>query len=75
MKHKIIHEKRKCIGCGVCQALCPKYFQTQEDGKSSLVGSKLNPKTGNEELEIEELNCVQQAVDACPVQCIHIINK
>ncbi|HJN62106.1 MAG TPA: ferredoxin [Candidatus Parcubacteria bacterium] len=69
---KIIFEREKCIGCGSCAALCPKYWEMAEDGKSNLKGSKNNEKTSNEELEIEELGCNQDAVDSCPVQIIHI---
>ncbi len=66
---KIILEKEKCIGCGSCQALCPKCFQIGEDGKSHIVGASVNDK-GNEELEIEKPDCAKTAADACPVQCI-----
>ena len=69
---KIIHEKSKCIGCGVCAALCPKFWEIGKDGKSHLKNSKQNPKTGNYELEIEEEECNQEAVDRCPTQSIQI---
>lgn len=49
-----------CIGCGTCVALCPAVFQLKEDGKSDVVDVD-----GASEKEI------QQAVDSCPVQCIH----
>ena len=69
---KIIQEHNKCIGCGSCVALCPKYWETGEDSKAKPIGSK---KTGtNYELEIEKIECNQGAADACPVQCI-IIKK
>lgn len=70
---KIKHEREKCIGCGTCAALCPKYFEMADDGKAHLIGSaSQNPPTGGEELEVEKLDSAQSAVDACPVQCIHI---
>lgn len=74
---KIIIEREKCIGCGSCVALCPKYFKMGDDGKSSLVAGlpaqagKRDSKTGSDELEVENLECAQSAADACPVQCIH----
>jgi len=71
---KIIHEKEKCIGCGSCVALCPKFWEMAEDGKASLLNSKKNPKTGNDELEVQKIGCNQEAADACPVQCIHIVS-
>jgi len=65
-------EREKCIGCGTCAALCPKFWEMQGDGKSHLKGSEVNPKTGNEELEIKKIECNQDAADGCPVQIIHL---
>lgn len=70
---KVILEREKCIGCGSCQVLCPKFFELKGDGKSHLIGSKKNPKTGNEEIEIKKEDCIQNAAEACPVQIIKII--
>jgi ferredoxin len=70
---KIILEREKCIGCSSCHTLCPKYFELIEDGKSHLIGSKKNSKTGNEELETTKVECNQEAADICPVQIIRII--
>ena len=69
---KIIHEREKCIGCGSCAALCPKFWEMAEDGKSKLLNSKVNAESGNYELETNEAGCNQEAADACPVQCIRI---
>jgi len=66
---KIKLEREKCIGCGSCQALCPKYFELVDDGKSHIIGSE---KKEIEELEVEKIECAQAAAEACPVQCIHI---
>ncbi|PIP24850.1 MAG: ferredoxin [Candidatus Nealsonbacteria bacterium CG23_combo_of_CG06-09_8_20_14_all_36_12] len=70
---KVILEREKCIGCGSCQVLCPKFFELIENGKSHLIGSKKNPKTGNEELEIKKVNCIKEATEACPVKIIRIV--
>ena len=64
-------EREKCIGCGSCQALCPKYFELQDDGKSHIVGAN---KQDVEELEVEKIECAQQAAQACPAQCIFVEN-
>ena len=66
---KIILERGKCIGCGSCQAMCPKYFELIEDGKSHI---KDSTKQEVEELEVEKLECAESASEACPAQCIHI---
>ena len=67
---KIIHEREQCIGCGSCAAVCPKYWEMADDGKSKLKGS--SSKSANYELEVKEAECNQEAADTCPVQCIVI---
>ena len=59
---KIFLDKEKCIGCGACQAVCPKYFELNND-KSSLK---------KEEIEEKDINCVKEAINGCPVQAIEI---
>lgn len=59
---KIIFEREKCIGCGSCQAVCPKYWKLGEDSKVDFLGSE----------ELEEAECNQEAADSCPVQCIKV---
>ena len=66
---KIKLEREKCIGCGSCAALCPKYFEMQEDGKSHIKGSNLQ---NMEELEVVKIECAESAAEACPAQCIYI---
>ncbi len=66
---KIKLEVEKCIGCGSCAALCSKYFEMGEDGKSHIVGAE---KKGIEELETDKIECAETASEACPAQCIHI---
>jgi len=67
--NKIILEREKCIGCGSCQAMCPKYFELIDDGKSHI---KNSTKQEVEELEVEKLECAESTSEACPAQCIHI---
>lgn len=67
---KIKLEREKCIGCGSCQALCPKYFELKEDGKSSVVGAQREGEI--DILETEKIECADQAAQACPAQCIFI---
>ncbi|MFA5050456.1 MAG: ferredoxin [Candidatus Micrarchaeia archaeon] len=58
---KIIHERNICIGCGACNAVCPKNWKMNDDGKASPI------KT-----EIDEIECNKDAASSCPVNCIHI---
>jgi len=66
---KIKLEREKCISCGSCAALCSKYFELIDDGKSHIIGSV---KADVEELETEKIECAESAAEACPAQCIHI---
>ncbi len=67
---KIKLEREKCIGCGSCSALCPKYFEMADDGKSHIKNAL---KNDIEELEVQKLECAESASEACPAQCIYII--
>jgi ferredoxin len=51
----------ECIACGACEELCPEVFTVNETLGFAQV---MNP-TGAPEPKIQE------AMDACPVQCIH----
>lgn len=67
---KIIQEHEKCIGCGSCVVLCPKYWEMGDDAKAKPINSK---KIGdNYELDIEKVECNKDAQDSCPVQCIMV---
>ena len=48
-----------CIGCGACEATCPKVFKVEDNGKSHVINAK----------ECEHCDC-QSACDACPVSAI-----
>ena len=69
---EIILEKSKCIGCGSCIALCPKFFEIDEEGKAHLKKSEFDSKTEEETLEVSKLECAEETVEICPVQCIKI---
>ena len=63
MTHTITHDKEGCIGCGACVAMCSDNWEMGNDGKSK-------PKKTT--IEDSELECNQQAANACPVKVIHI---
>jgi ferredoxin len=60
MARKLYVDEEECIGCGLCSELAPEVFQLNEEGISQVVAS-------SEELR----NSMQEAIDECPVECIH----
>jgi ferredoxin len=68
---KIVHDRENCIGCGSCVAVCPRYWEMAEDGKSNLKGSKKRTD-GKFELEVGEAECNDAAAQVCPVNVIKI---
>jgi ferredoxin len=77
-KFKVELDKNACQGVGACVELCPQFFQLSDvDGKSNIEGAKKVMK-GNEvvseELELDELECVREAAEACPFNAIHIVD-
>ena len=55
MKIKI--DKNVCIGCGTCSAVCPSNFKMGDDNKAEVISQDAS-------------DCVQSAVESCPVQAI-----
>jgi len=53
-------DRDECIGCGVCEQICPDVFELDEDaGKAKVIRS-------------EGAECAKEAVDSCPVGCISV---
>lgn len=72
---KIILDREKCIGCGSCVALCPKFFEMDEGGKAHLKKGELDNKTKEETLEVSKPECAEETIDVCPVECIKIYDN
>jgi ferredoxin len=53
-------DQEECIGCGACVDSCPDVFKMTEDNVAEVSNAE-----GASEEEI------QDAMDACPVECIH----
>jgi ferredoxin len=67
---KIFIDREGCIGCGTCEALCPKVFKLLEDGKSSIVETYQTEGLDKGEVGPELSTCVEDAKTNCPVQVI-----
>ncbi|MFQ6081038.1 MAG: ferredoxin [Candidatus Bathyarchaeia archaeon] len=77
-KFRVEIDKNACQGFGACVELCPRFFQLSDvDGKSHIEGAKKVMKENEvvaETLELDELECVREAAEACPFNAIHIVN-
>lgn len=51
--------KKTCIGCGACAAICSEVFEMNDDMKAQV-------KSGAD----AKASCVQDAIDGCPVSAI-----
>lgn len=70
---KVVLDRTKCIGCGTCAALCPKYFEMAADNLSKLKSGVTGTQKNLEELTISEIECIKDAADSCPGQAIKIV--
>jgi ferredoxin len=77
-KFRVKIDKNACQGFGACVELCPKFFQLSDvDGKLHIDGAKevkKEDKVVEETLELDKLECVREAAEACPFNAIHIVN-
>jgi len=53
-------DQDECIGCESCVQICPAVFEINDEGKAAVLPSS----DGSEE-------CIEEAMDTCPVECIH----
>ncbi|MEM2954935.1 MAG: ferredoxin [Candidatus Pacearchaeota archaeon] len=56
---KVNIDKKKCIGCGACVAICDSVFELK-DGKANAK----KPETDQE--------CAKEAASSCPVNAISV---
>ena len=56
--------QENCIGCGMCESLCPEVFQLNDDFVSSVIG-----KNADIEKNVEK---VQEASEGCPTGAIEV---
>jgi len=77
-KFKVEVDKIACQGFGACAELCSQFFELSDaDGKTTIEGAKKRVKENEviaETLEMNKLECVRDAAEACPFNAIHITN-
>jgi ferredoxin len=60
MADKVRIDQDECIGCESCVGTCPSVFRFDDNEEKAFVieGSD------------QDVDCVDDAIDACPVECI-----
>lgn len=61
MGKKVIIDTEECIGCESCVELCPEVFEFDEGQEKAVVISA----------DSYDETCVDEAIETCPVECIH----
>jgi ferredoxin len=61
MGKKVIIDEDECVGCESCVEICPEVFEFDETTEKAVV---ILPAGGPED-------SIEEAMDACPVECIH----
>jgi ferredoxin len=61
MSRKVVIDSEECIGCESCVELCPDVFGFDKEAEKANVIIE----EGADEV------CIQEAIDTCPVECIH----
>jgi len=61
MSKKVYIEEEECVGCGSCEEICSEVFKLDEDTEKARV---IKESGGPEDL-------IQEAMETCPVECIH----
>ncbi len=62
MAKKVVIDHDECIGCETCVELCPEVFALDAEGEKAEVIKE----------DAVDLDCVQESIDSCPVECISI---
>ena len=57
-------DKDACIGCGLCEGICPKVFTMDDDGKASASKDEIP------EILVKSAN---DACQQCPVEAIVVV--
>lgn len=60
---KVIVDRSKCTGLGICESLAPAFFEVDDNGELIQL---------REDVTDEELAAVEEAVQGCPTEALRI---
>lgn len=60
---KIVVDRDKCTGLGICESLAPDHFEVNDEGDLELL---------NAEVSDDDLSDVEEAVAGCPTEALRL---
>jgi ferredoxin len=70
---RIIHFRKKCIGCNGCVEADPsRWAMSRKDGKSILIGGQENKGIYQLITEVDDYETALAAAEICPVNIIKV---
>lgn len=60
---KIVLDRSRCTGLGICESLSPKHFEIDDDGELTLL---------QDIVDGDELEDVEAAVAGCPTEALRL---
>ncbi|MDJ0802392.1 MAG: ferredoxin [Desulfobacterales bacterium] len=61
MAKRVVIDTEECTGCETCVEMCPDVFEFVEADEVAVV---IKEEGGDED-------CIEEAIETCPVECIH----
>ena len=75
MKYKIEIEREGCIACGTCYTINPSHFESDDEGKSTVIGGETDASGSSGVFNDEEIENARNAEDSCPVSVISVTEQ
>ncbi len=73
---KVIHFRKKCIGCNACVIADPDtWFMDETEAKSQLINGKKKGDAYVAEIREDQVDANVRAAEACPVRIIQVSDK
>ncbi|MEO6830731.1 MAG: ferredoxin [Chitinophagaceae bacterium] len=70
---KIIHYRKKCIGCGICYELMPEVWRmSKKDGKATLLKAVVKKDVSILIINPTMISVAESVAEACPVKIIKV---
>ena len=60
---KVIVDRAKCTGIGICESLAPAHFEVNESGELVLLKQDVAP---------DEAQVIDEAVGGCPTEALRL---